>query len=70
MRTKAGKRKPKGYRKKKMQAKRKIFHQKHCYFNRKHYLCARKTGKSYTASSFRILQGLTAAKVEGCSGAI
>ena len=26
-----------------------------------------KTGKSYTASSLRILQGLTAAKVVGCS---
>ena len=31
---------------------------------------ARKTGKSYTASSLRILQGLIAAKVVGCSGAI
>ena len=29
-----------------------------------------KTGKSYTASSLRILQGLIAAKVVGCSGAI
>ncbi len=28
------------------------------------------TGKSYTASSLRILQGLIAAKVVGCSGAI
>ena len=28
------------------------------------------TGKSYTASSLRILQGLTAAKVVGCSGAM
>ena len=27
-------------------------------------------GKSYTASSLRILQGLTAAKVVGCSGAM
>jgi hypothetical protein len=27
-------------------------------------------GKSYTASSLRILQGLIAAKVAGCSGAI
>lgn len=27
-------------------------------------------GKSYTASSLRILQGLIAAKVVGCSGAI
>ena len=27
-------------------------------------------GKSYTASSRRILQGLTAAKVVGCSGAM
>ena len=34
------------------------------------YLCNRKTGKSYTASSLRILQGLIAAKVVGCSGAI
>ena len=29
-----------------------------------------RNGKSYTASSLRILQGLTAAKVAGCSGAI
>jgi len=36
----------------------------------KPYLCSAKTGKSYTVSSFRILQGLTAAKVEGCSDAI
>ena len=28
------------------------------------------TGKSYTASSLRILQGLIAAKVVGCSGAM
>ncbi len=28
------------------------------------------TGKSHTASSLRILQGLIAAKVVGCSGAI
>jgi len=27
-------------------------------------------GKSYTASSLRFLQGLTAAKVVGCSGAM
>ncbi len=27
-------------------------------------------GKSYTASSLRILQGLTAAKATGCSGAM
>jgi hypothetical protein len=27
-------------------------------------------GKSYTASSQRFLQGLTAAKVAGCSGAM
>ena len=30
----------------------------------------KRNGKSYTASSLRILQGLTAAKVAGCSGAI
>ena len=30
----------------------------------------KKTGKSYTASSHQILQGLIAAKVVGCSGAI
>ena len=45
------------------------------------YFCTRKTalvllwrihftGKCCTASSLRILQGLTAAKVVGCSGAI
>ena len=39
-------------------------------FNKNTYLCNRKTGKSYTASSLRILQGLIAAKVVGCSGAI
>ena len=38
--------------------------------DKKNYLCSRKTGKSYTVSSFRILQGLTAAKVEGRSDAI
>ena len=31
---------------------------------------AKDTGKSHTASSLRILQGLIAAKVVGCSGAI
>ena len=41
-----------------------------CQINKKHYLCSAKTGKSYTVSSFRILQGLTAAKVEGRSDAI
>ena len=30
----------------------------------------RDMGKSYTASSWQILQGLTAAKVVGCSGAM
>lgn len=28
------------------------------------------SGKRYTACSFRIPQGLTAARVEGCSGAM
>ena len=34
------------------------------------YLCTRKTGKSCTASSLRILQDGNVAKVVGCSGAI
>ena len=34
------------------------------------YLCTRKTGKSCTACSLRIPQGLTAARVVGCSGAM
>ena len=44
----------------------------YCRFQKNVYLCNRKTktGKSYTASSLRILQGLIAAKVVGCSGAI
>ena len=44
----------------------------YCRFQNNVYLCNRKTktGKSYTASSLRILQGLIAAKVVGCSGAI
>ncbi len=44
----------------------------YCRFQNNAYLCNRKTktGKSYTASSLRILQGLIAAKVVGCSGAI
>jgi len=44
----------------------------YCWFQNNAYLCNRKTktGKSYTASSLRILQGLIAAKVVGCSGAI
>ena len=35
-----------------------------------HYICTRKMGKSYTASSLLILQGLIAAKAAGCSGAM
>lgn len=42
----------------------------YCRIHKNTYLCNRKTGKSYTASSLRILQGLIAAKVVGCSGAI
>jgi len=44
----------------------------YCSFKKYIYLCTRKTkmGKSYTASSWWILQGLIAAKVVGCSGAI
>ena len=34
------------------------------------YLCTRKTGKSCTASSLRILQDGNVAKVVGCSGAM
>ncbi len=34
------------------------------------YFCIQKMGKCCTASSLRILQGLTAAKVVGCSGAM
>ena len=34
------------------------------------YLCNRKTGKSCTACSLRIPQGLIAARVVGCSGAM
>ncbi len=43
---------------------------RYCNLKKNVYLCNRKTGKSYTASSLRILQGLIAAKVVGCSGAI
>ncbi|MBR8706670.1 hypothetical protein IX307_002032 [Bacteroides pyogenes] len=44
--------------------------ERYCNLKKNVYLCNRKTGKSYTASSLRILQGLIAAKVVGCSGAI
>gem|GEM_PF-4666810 len=44
--------------------------EKFCCFAEKAYLCTRKMGKSYTASSLGIPQGLTAARVLGCSGAM
>ena len=40
------------------------------YLNYYSYLCIRKTGKSCTASSLRILQDGNVAKVVGCSGAM
>ena len=47
-----------------------FFETKACIIAKNDYLCSRKTGKSCTVSSLRILQGLTAAKVVGCSGAM
>ena len=53
--------------------KKSFFKQKVCIFEKNAYLCTRftaKTGKSYTASSLRILQDGNVAKVVGCSGAM
>ena len=53
--------------------KKTFFRQKFAYSKKNAYLCTRfspKTGKSYTASSLRILQDGNVAKVVGCSGAM
>ena len=53
--------------------KRVFLSKKFAYSKKNAYLCTRftaKTGKSYTASSLRILQDGNVAKVVGCSGAM
>ena len=54
----------------KLVKKRKNINANRLYLNYYFYLCIRKTGKSCTASSLRILQDGNVAKVVGCSGAM